>query len=191
MSIGGKVKALNASQWAKLEKHGQSITHQTIRAILRCTACRSQEARLLRVDNVYLDPAKRIVKDEIFFPASIRKGKKRSLSIPVSDKLLSYLERYQPQEFGYLFPSPRNPEKPISYEGIYKYMKEAVIKAGLNHQKIATHSGRRSLVTDLHNQGVSLETIRGITGHVSLVNLQPYVETEARLLKQALNNSTL
>ncbi|MDJ0509262.1 MAG: site-specific integrase [Crocosphaera sp.] len=191
MTIGGQVKVLNATQWQKLEKHGRSITHQTIWALLRFTACRSQEARLLIVDNVYKDPVKRIVKDEIFFPASIRKGKRRSLSVPASDKLKTYLERYQPKESGYLFPSPRNPEKPISYEGIYKYMKQAVIKAGMGHEKIATHSGRRSQVTHLHNQGVSLETIRRLTGHVSLVNLQPYVETDSGLLKRALNNSAL
>ena len=143
------------------------------------------------MDNVYLDPVKRVVRDDIYFPAEIRKGKRKALSIPVSDKLKSYLERYQPPTSGYLFPSPRDPQKPISYEAVYKYLKKQVVKAGLSQYKIGTHSGRRSLVTNLYEQGVSLETIRGITGHATLTNLQPYVEKNPEIIKQALNNSSL
>ncbi|EAZ89086.1 hypothetical protein [Crocosphaera chwakensis] len=60
MSVGGKAKVLNATEWAKLEKVGQSITHQTIWALLRFTGCRSQEARLLTVDNVYIGFAEKV-----------------------------------------------------------------------------------------------------------------------------------
>ncbi len=188
MTIGGQVKVLNARQWAKLEKVGQSIIHQTIWALLRSTACRSQEARLLKVDNVYIDPVKRIVRNEIYFPKGIRKGKKRSVTVPVTDKLRTYLERYNPPESGYLFPSPRNPSKPISYEAIYKYLKQACERAGMGHEKIATHSGRRSWVTHAHESGMSLEAIRQITGHLTLQNLQPYIETNRKFLLEAMEN---
>lgn len=191
MTVGGKAKVLNAQQWAKLEKVGQSITHQTIWALLRFTGCRSQEARLLTVDNVYLDPVKREVRDCIYFPKKIRKGKKWAISVPINEKLESYLKRYEAPKSGYLFPSPRNPEKPISYEAIYKYMKNAAVKAGMGHQKIATHSGRRSLITHLHQNGVSLKTIQGITGHRHLQNLSPYVELYDALIRGALGNVSL
>lgn len=46
MTVGGQAKVLNAQEWSRLEKVGQSITHRTIWAILRFTGCRSQEARL-------------------------------------------------------------------------------------------------------------------------------------------------
>ncbi len=124
MAVGGKAKVLNAQEWARLEKVGQSITHQTIWALLRFAGCRSQEARLLRVDNVYSDPAKGVVKDVVHFPKKIRKGGKWSLDVPVTTKLKWYLERYQAPVTGFLFPSPRDPSRPISYEAIYKYMKE-------------------------------------------------------------------
>ncbi len=191
MTVGGKAKVLNAQEWAKLEKVGQSITHRTIWALLRFTGCRSQEARLLKVDNVYIDPAKGEIRELIFFPKKIRKGKKFSISVPVTEKLKWYLQQYQPPNSGYLFPSPRNSEKPISYEAIYKYMKSAAAKAGMSHHKIATHSGRRSLITHLHENGVSLKTIQGITGHVSLQNLQPYVEVYDSLIRAALNGTCL
>ncbi|EAZ89088.1 tyrosine-type recombinase/integrase [Crocosphaera chwakensis] len=106
-----------------------------------------------------------MVRDCVYFPKKIRKGKKWAISVPITDKLKWYLERYEAPESGYLFPSPRNPQKPISYEAVYKYMKDAAAKAGLGHHKIATHSGRRSLITHLHENGVSLKTIQGITGH--------------------------
>ncbi|MDJ0600747.1 MAG: tyrosine-type recombinase/integrase [Crocosphaera sp.] len=191
MTVGGKVKVLNAGEWSRLEKVGQSITHQTIWALLRFTGCRSQEARLLKVDNVYSDPVKGVIRDSVYFPKTIRKGKKWSISVPVTEKLKWYLERYQAPTSGYLFPSPRNPEKPISYEAVYKYMKDAVAKAGLGHHKIATHSGRRSLITHLHSNGVSLRTIQGITGHRSLQNLQTYVEVYDNLIRSALGGACL
>lgn len=191
MTVGGQVKVLDAREWAKLEKVGQSIIHRTIWALMRSTACRSQEVRLLRVDNVYIDPVKRIVRDEIFFPKEIRKGKKRSVSVPVTDKLRSYLEKYPAPESGYLFPSPRNPEKPISYEAVYKYMKIAAEKAGMGHEKIATHSGRRSWVTKAHDAGMPLKWMQQITGHVNLNNLTRYVEVNRESLLESMENVML
>lgn len=188
MTTGGKAKVLTAQQWTKLEKVGQSTTHQTIWALLRMTACRSQEARLLRVENVYIDPVNRIVREQIHFPKQIRKGKKRAVDVPVTNQLRRYLEKYQPPESGYLFPSPRNPNKPISYEAVYKYLREACEKAGMGSEKIATHSGRRSWVTQAHKSGMSLEAIRRITGHINLENLKPYIEIEQSFLSEAMEN---
>lgn len=188
MTVGGQVKVLSAEQWTKLEKVGQSITHRTIWALLRLTACRSCEARRLTVDNVYIDPVKRIVRDEIFFPKAIRKGQTKSLSIPVTEKLRTYLEKYPAPESGYLFPSPRNPDKPISYEAVYKYMKIAAAKAGMGHEKIATHSGRRSWITKAHESGMSLKSMQPITGHMTLNNLGKYIELKKALLRAAMEN---
>ena len=191
MSVGGQAEILNAQDWSKLEKVGQSVKHQTIWALLRFTGCRSQEARLLTVDNVYSDPVNRVVKDQVYFPKKIRKGKKWAISVPITKKLRWYLERYDCPTSGYLFPSSRNPDKPISYEAVYKYMKDAATKAGLGHQKISTHSGRRSLVTHLHEAGSSLETIRQITGHRSLQNLQAYIEVRKDQVAAAIDNVPL
>ena len=155
---------------------------------MRSTACRSQEARLLKVDNVYIDPVKGIVRDEIYFPKEIRKGKKRSVTVPVSEKLRTYLKRYKSPESGYLFPSPRNPSKPISYEAIYKYLKLAAEKAGLGHEKIGTHSGRRTWITKAHAGGWTMEMMRQVTGHVTYENLKPYIEIERNVLQQAMEN---
>ncbi|GBF79705.1 tyrosine-type recombinase/integrase [Aphanothece sacrum] len=176
VKCGGQVKVLDTKQWSKLEKNCLSQVHQTMWAIMRFTGCRSCEVRFLKVENVYSDPVKGIVRPEIFFPASIRKGKKQSLSVPVNSTLLSYLELYQPPTDGYLFPSPRNPEQPISYEAVYKYLKVTAEKAGLSHEKIGTHSGRRSLITNLAKQGVHPRVIQTISGHQSLSSLQRYIE---------------
>ncbi len=191
MSVGGQAKVLNAQEWSRLEKVGQSITHQTIWALLRFTGCRSQEARLLTVENVYSDPVNRVVREAVYFPKKIRKGKKWAISVPITKKLKWYLERYNCPESGYLFPSPRNQDKPISYEAVYKYLKDAAEKAGLGHQKISTHSGRRSLITHLHNSGSSLETIRQITGHRRLENLQSYIEIGKEQISAAIENIAL
>lgn len=191
MNAGGQVQVLSAKQWTKLEKHGNSVLHQTIWALLRFTACRCQEAQLLTVDNVYVDPKKGILRDSVFFPKKIRKGQKASVSVPITSKLRHYLEKYENPLQGYLFPSPRNPEKALSYEAIYKYLKNAANAAGLGHEKIGTHSGRRSLITHLHKSGTSLETIRRITGHMNLQNLQPYIEVDDDQVASAIENIEL
>lgn len=191
MSTGGQVKVLNSQEWVKLEKAGKSILHQTIWALLRFTGCRSQEARLLKVDNVYKDPDERVIRDFVFFPAHIRKGGKYALSVPINSKLRSYLERYLAPESGYLFPSPRDTEKPISYEAIYKYLKQSAEAAGLGHEKIGTHSGRRSLITHLAEQGVNPRLIQTISGHRSLNTLQRYIEVSDKQKIEALDNLTL
>ena len=143
------------------------------------------------VDNVYSDPVNRVVNEQVYFPKKIRKGKKWAISVPITKKLKWYLERYDCPTSGYLFPSFRNPGKPISYEAVYKYMKDAACKAGLGHQKVSTHSGRRSLVTHLLKAGSSLETIRQITGHRSLQNLQAYIEVGKDQVAAAIDNVAL
>jgi hypothetical protein len=54
--IGGQVAVLNDKQWDKIERCMSNSTHKTMLAIMRLTACRSQEVRLLRVEDVYSDP---------------------------------------------------------------------------------------------------------------------------------------
>ncbi|MDJ0510049.1 MAG: tyrosine-type recombinase/integrase [Crocosphaera sp.] len=209
MTTIGKAKVLSASQWSALEEAGKSITHQTIWALLRFTACSSQEVRFLTVEsvyadtllksvspytlqkNVYTDTLQRVVRKAIYFPKQIRKGKKLSISVPITEKLRWYLERYQAPESGYLFPSPRNHERPISYEAIYKYMKEAAVKAGLGDEKVTTHSGRRSLVTHLYNSGASVEIIKEVTGYRSLQNLQSCIDFSQNQVLAAINNTAL
>jgi integrase/recombinase XerD len=191
MTVGGQAKVLNAQEWSRLEKVGQSITHRTIWAILRFTGCRSQEARLLNVDNVYVDPVERITRDCIFFPANIRKGKKWAISVPINSKLKSYLKCYPVPESGFLFPSPRDPQKAISYEAIYKYLKQSAAACGLGHEKIGTHCGRRSLITHLAQQGVNPRLIQTISGHRSLNTLQRYIEVSDGQKIEALENLSL
>ncbi len=191
MTVGGQAKVLNAQEWAKLEKVCNSETHKVIWALLRFTGCRSQEARLLRVENVYSNPEKRILHNLIYFPKNIRKGGKYAISIPIHEKLKSYLENYNTPLVGYLFPSPRDSKKPLSYEAILKYLDNCAKKAGFGHQKITTHSGRRSFVTYLHEMGASLPTIQSFTGHRSLQNLQRYIEISEDHKTAMLNNVAL
>ncbi len=191
MTVGGKAKVLDARQWAKLEKVCKSEVHKVIWALLRFTGCRSQEARLLTVDNVYSDPENRVVRDAVYFPKKIRKGGKFAISVPINEKLKTYLQNYNPPLVGFLFPSPRNPEKSLSYEAILKYLENCAEKAGLGHEKITTHSGRRSLITHLHSEGFSLKMIQSVTGHRSLKNLEPYIEVDENQVATMVNQVAL
>lgn len=107
-----KSDVLSEKQWDKLLRKLPN-PHKTIMAICRYTACRSCEALGLRVEDVY--GADGNPKSKITFPARIRKGGKRSLSVRVSDKLYSFLKLYDAPKEGYLFPSRYKKGEPISY----------------------------------------------------------------------------
>lgn len=179
---GGQCSVLTNKQWAKLEATANNL-HKTIWAIMRFTSARIGEVRKLRVEHVYKGGQ---VLEVIYFPRGIRKGKIEACERPINSSLKSYLERYPAPADGWLFPSPRNPDKPISYEAVLKYLQAKQIEAGLGHLKIGTHSGRRTCLTNLANQGVNTSVIQKVSGHRSLQNLQRYIEVSPEVVSNAL-----
>ncbi len=119
---------------------------------------------MLKVKTVYSDPSNRTVREEILFLSSISKRQNHPLSIPINHKLKIYLERYKPNLSGYLFPSPRDNRRPISYEAIYKYLKQKAEESGLSHCNVGTDSGRKSLIVALYKQGLSSKDIEKTLG---------------------------
>lgn len=178
-----KASVLNDDQWSRLERNSQ-ILHRTIWAMMRFTSCRVSTAIALTVDDVY---AGGIPRDAIYFSKEILKGKLNSLTIPISDRLRQYLEAYDQPATGWLFPSPVDGDRPISYPTVINYMKSQASKNGLGELQVTPHSCRRSALTHLCQQGIDLRTIQAISGHRSLRSLQEYLDANPVKVLNALN----
>lgn len=179
-----KASVLSDDQWSRLERNSL-IIHRTIWAVMRFTSCRVSSAIALKVDDVYSNGKPR---DSIYFSKEILKGKLNSLTIPISDRLKHYLNAYDQPESGWLFPSKRYPDKPISYIAVISYMKNQALKNGLGELKVTPHSARRSALSHLCENGADVRTIQAISGHRRLSSLQEYLEANPKKVLNCLNN---
>lgn len=183
----GQASVLSNKEWAKLESVCDSNHMRVIWGILRYTGARIGEVIRLRFNDVYEDYENRKTYDFIVYRKENRKGKDKHHTVPICNQLKMLLRGYvQPVKSDWMFPSPLNPDKHISYEGVLAHLKRKAIEAGLGNLRITTHSGRRSCITELARNGTDLKTIQAVSGHASLANLARYIETDPERTKNAL-----
>lgn len=183
----GQASVLTEKEWAKLESVCDSNHMRVIWGILRYTGSRIGETIQLKFDDIYEDYPNRKTYDFIVFRKETRKGKDKNHTVPICGQLKMLLRGYvQPVESDWMFPSPLDASKHISYEGVLAHLKRKAEQAGLGNLKVTTHSGRRSCITELARQGTDLRTIQAISGHASLTNLARYIETDPERIKNAL-----
>jgi integrase/recombinase XerD len=183
----GQASVLSEREWGKLESVCDSNLHRVVWALLRYTGARVGEVIQLRFEDVYVDYPNRQTHDLICYRKETRKGKDRHHTVPVCSQLKLLLRGYvHPCQSVWLFPSPTDPTKPISYEAVLRYLHRKAKLAGLEHLRITTHSGRRSCITELARNGTDLKTIQSISGHASLANLARYIETDPERTLNAL-----
>ena len=115
------------------------------------------------------------VRNSITFKKNTRKDK-ITREVPVSAALALRLKNYDPPRSVWLFPSPADPHKHISFRALDAELRRAIERAGLSGLGYSTHSTRRGFITSLHQNGVSIRVIQSITGHKSLNVLSGYVD---------------
>lgn len=177
---------LSNSDWVKLERNA-SVKYKLILALLRFTGARINEVLSLDVNDCYTINGR--PKENIYYRRENRKAKIEALSVPVIDALLPYLTSYRPPDTGYLFPSDRSRTGHLSYSSVYEYLEKLVTKANLRHKNVKTHSGRRSLITNLARKGTDLKTISAISGHKSVQNIARYIDSDPDRCKRALESA--
>ncbi|PSF33638.1 site-specific integrase [Aphanothece hegewaldii CCALA 016] len=183
----GQASVLSQKEWSKLESVCDVDYHKMIWSLLRYTGARIGEVILLKVKDVYADYDNRLIYDAITYRKENRKGKDKHHVVPICAQLKLLLRGYfQASESEWMFPSPIDPMKPISYEAVLFFLKRKSEEAGLGHLRITTHSGRRSCITELARHGTDLKTIQAVSGHSSLANLARYIETDPERTLNAL-----
>jgi integrase/recombinase XerD len=186
----GQAEIFSNLDYHKLHEAINNPTHLLILSLLRYTGERIGAVTQLEVMDVYVNPFLSRPRETILYKSHTRKqaaGKKASThEVPVSRALHNDLARYKPPKYGYLFPSPINPESHISVSACDKWFRRGLRNAGLERRGFSLHSPRRTLATRLSEEGVALQTIRSITGHQSLSSLQRYIDVADKSKKAAV-----
>ena len=160
----GQAEILTPEQFTELLGELKN-PHRTIAAVCYFTSCRISEAVALKAGD--------IVNGRIQFRSATTKAKKtKEVSIP--KKLQDILTAAGLPTDGYLFPSPRKADRPISTKAFDLALREKCDYLGL--KGVSTHSFRRSSITAMYRAGVDLKTIQQRSGHASIANVGLYIE---------------
>jgi integrase/recombinase XerD len=135
--------------------------------------------RALKVDDCY-DPSGS-VREYITFKWHTRKqsaGKKaKTRQLFIHPQLRLTLQDYSQPKDGYLFPSPDNPENPITGQSCDYALRKALKELKLESAGISTHSTRRTFITNLANKGSNLHDLKALTGHKDMESLMRYIDS--------------
>jgi integrase/recombinase XerD len=167
----GQAEPLTKDEFWQVCEALQSPHHRLIFALCWFTTERPGAILKLSVNNVYEKPGK--PRRQIVIPAWSRKDR-ATREVPVSRKLRSLLSQYKHPTAGWLFPSPLDQEKQLSFSAYQKALTRAFNNLGFSGY--TTYSTRRGSITHLSRQGLSARVLQVITGHKSLSSLQRYID---------------
>lgn len=130
------------------------------------------------------------VKDLIFdnFTAKVRGGKGNKermiiLSVDFVPLLKEYLICRKEKQSEYLFPSKRDPNKPISKRMAQKVIEKAAFNAGFN-KRVYCHILRSSFATHLLEENVDVRNIQVLLGHTHLDTTERYTKVNPEILRK-------
>jgi len=154
-----------------------SIKHRTIAAAQYGAGLRIGEARRLRPQDI--DSARGVI--------HVREGKGgKARQVMLSEKLLAMLREYwrieRPQG-EWLFPSPKNPARPIGEDAVRKALHRAAQAARLK-KKVTLHTLRHCFATHLLELGNDMEVIQHVLGHASVRTTRRYAHVRAEFLRR-------
>lgn len=157
---------------------------RAIIAVSHLAGLRAKEIAALTLGNVMND--ERTVRSEFVLAPSQTKGAK-SRRVFVSTKLRKELEQYLSQarlrrNCPYLFQSQKG--SAFSPNTMCQLIIGIYEECGL--EGATSHSGRRSLITNLANKGISIKILAEIAGHSSIQNTARYISVNDDLMRAAV-----
>jgi integrase/recombinase XerD len=190
MSREGKAKVLNDAEFKRLlmvAKSGQFALRNT--ALLYCSfglGLRAKEIASLKISDV-TDPDYKLL-DEICLTRAMTKGEKQRYAYLTHKKVcealdeylksIRHLDRNKP-----LFQTQRKTR--FTPNALQKWFKSLYDKAGI--VGASSHSGRRTFITRLIEQGADIKAVSRLAGHASIVTTAIYVEDNPDRLKRLTN----
>jgi len=169
----GRGKVLSPDEFRKIKEHIH-FKYQVFFDIMWHTGCRVSECCKLR----FVD----VVNGTLVIRKGNTKGKSETREIPIPDDLISRINRL-PQVNGFMF-SGMGGNGHITRFTIDKVLRNACKESGLSG--VSTHSFRRTTITQLSRNSVSLRVIQKISGHRNLNVLQNYVDVDEQEVMLAL-----
>ena len=151
MKIHGRGQATPIDEffYKKIRQNFKTPLHRLIFDFGYYTGERWGAILQLRVEDVYLDPARRIVRDEVRFRKSTRKDESTTRQVPIHPHLALKLRSYKCEPEGWLFPSLKKPGDHLSSRAADRALRRAVRRAGLENEGFSTHSTRRGFIAEL------------------------------------------
>ena len=190
MAKEGKAKVLNDSEFKRLlivAKSGQFALRNV--ALLYSSfglGLRAKEIASLTIADI-TDPNYKLL-DEICLKRTMTKGEKQRYAYlthkKVCDALAEYVETIQHHDRKKpLFQTQRKTR--FTPNALQKLFKALYDKAGI--VGASSHSGRRTFITRLIEQGADIKAVSRLAGHASIVTTAIYVEDNPDRLKRLTN----
>jgi len=168
----GKGKVLTQEEFIQIKKHIH-YKYQVFFDIMWNTGARVSEVCKLR----FVD----VVNGTLVIRKTNTKTKE-TREIPISPELIKKIDKL-PQENGFMF-AGKGGNSHITRYTIDKVLRSACKECGL--EGVSTHSFRRTTITELSRNNVSLRVIQKISGHRNLNVLQGYVDVDEKEVMYAL-----
>jgi site-specific recombinase XerD len=166
---------LSAEEITQILDTTRNLKHWTILATLYATGMRSNEFRLLKVEDI---DSKRML-------VHIRNGKGQTprdvnLSPVLLERLRIYWRWRKPK--GWLFPSKQRPDHPMDGKSIRQLCANAGRRAGIQRH-VHPHVFRHSFATHMLDQGADLRTIQVLLGHADIRTTARYLRVSTRRIQ--------
>jgi integrase/recombinase XerD len=168
----GKSKVLSADEFRKI-KNKVHFKYQVFFEIMYRTGARVSEICMLR----FVD----VVNNTIVLRKTNTKTKE-TRELPISAELVRMIDKL-PKENGFLF-AGMGGNGHISRYTIDKVLRNACKECGI--EGVSSHSFRRTTITELSRNNVSLRVIQKISGHRNLDVLQGYIDIDEKEMMNAL-----
>ncbi|ABL79286.1 tyrosine-type recombinase/integrase [Thermofilum pendens] len=114
------------------------------------------------------------------------KGDKVRL-VPLTKDVVEIIKARCTGRAGYIFPSPLDPDKPVSARSIQHLVSRVARRAGL--QRVTPHTLRHTYATLLLNNGVDIRTIQTLLGHAQLTTTQVYTKVDVARMVDAIDSA--
>ena len=131
---------------------------------------------------------KGVVRSEVFLAAHrVKHGHARTIYINsrLQQELTDYIATRKHKEVDFpLFPSHRGPRRHFSPNTLAQHFYWLYKRAGLKN--CSSHSGRKTFLTSLASQGVSVFVLASLAGHKSITTSQKYVTVNCDVKRRAV-----
>lgn len=128
------------------------------------------------------------VRSEVFLAAErVKHGHARTIYINtrLQQELSDYIRRHTWREARQpLFPTHRGKRRTFSANTLAQYFYYMYQRAGI--KGASSHSGRKTFLTSLASQGVSVFVLASLAGHKSIATTQRYVTVNADIKRKAV-----
>ena len=171
----GQASIFKKDTYLKIRKNLLTDSHKLFSDLAWFTAERPSAILQLKVDDVYIDPTLRKVRNCVIYRGAIRKTND-TRECPVSTELTARLRAFDPTSSKWLFPSLIKADSHLSLRAMDRAFRRSLARCALEQEGYSLYSFRRSALTTLRNAGYDIRAIQAFSGHKSLSSLARYLD---------------